>query len=135
MAGERHEASGTVLARKVIRPDIADGGSVLTVIDSADIRTEWDKVKGELADTRQPVRLNDAGASFNGGAIIGRRSANVCLAPWAIDKLKGAAMGDLSFSIHVVDHDNGWSLIIAEYDRIIGSLWLAYVRTDTLKAS
>lgn len=37
-------------------------------------------------------------------------------------------------SYRVIDHDNGWSLVLAQHGQIIGSVWLAYIRTETVPA-
>ena len=115
-----HEASGADLARPVERPDIEDAAEVFALIER-----------------REPVGLGtfDKGreSQFTGYVRLpSYKSGNAQLAEWALHVLKANIFADLRMDLQVVVHDNGWSLIIAEYSQIIGSIWLAYVRTESL---
>ena len=49
------------------------------------------------------------------------------------DALRRELFESLTVSFRAVTHaDRGYTLILAEYGEIIGSHWLAYVRTDSL---
>lgn len=129
----RHDESGAELGRPVARPDIVDARDVFTPTierHAVPLGTfEWEPWSGR--------RRSGGESAFNGYAVIEaaeypRSIVNVELAGWAIDVLKTRAMGDLRFTLRAIAHDNGWTLILAQYDRIIGSVWLAYVRTDTV---
>jgi len=117
-----HEKSGATLRKPIALPDVVafEGVATLTEeLEPIELGTVW---KG------QP-------SLFTGYAGLPEgRFANVRLTPEAENVLRDRAMGDLSFNLRVIDHGKGWALVTADYDRIIGSVWLAYVRTETLPA-
>jgi len=57
----------------------------------------------------------------------------VALRPDYLHRLVSSMFADLTISFRAISHaSTGYTLIIADYSEIIGSYWLAYVRTDTL---
>lgn len=53
---------------------------------------------------------------------------------WVMDCIKRHTIiiGGDRMSFEIVNHDNGHSLVIAQHGSIIGSVWLAYIRTDSI---
>lgn len=64
-----------------------------------------------------------------------RRSYDVTPSAAVIDAIRmgtiDCGMND-SFSFEVIDHGEGLALVVASHGLIIGSLWLAYIDTDSL---
>ena len=123
-----HEASVQRFAGAVTRPDIVDFAEVLT------INGPYVSPKNGDERRKKGIALNGRGAYISDWARLPgwRTGASVHPSDWVVRRLMDAAMEDLSMYFDVVSHENGWSLIIANYDQIIGSKWLAYVRTNTI---
>lgn len=50
-----------------------------------------------------------------------------------IEEIVKSLAVDGRFTFEIVDHDDGLSLVIVSYDQIIGSRWLARVKTTSVR--
>lgn len=71
------------------------------------------------------------------GPFCSRRdggSMAVSCADWVLSRIRERTIiiGNDRMSFEIVDHDNGYSLVIANHSQILGSVWLAYIRTDSI---
>lgn len=41
-------------------------------------------------------------------------------------------VSDSHIHFEVIDHENGWSLVVVSYNIIIGNRYLAYIKTDSI---
>jgi len=62
------------------------------------------------------------------------RYFSVSCADWVLSRIKESTIiiGGDTMSFHVIDHGNGWSLVVAQHGQILGSVWLAYIKTDSI---
>jgi hypothetical protein len=62
---------------------------------------------------------------------------SVRAADWVLSRIveRTIIIGGDTMSFEVIDHGNGWSLVTAHHGQICGSVWLAYIRTDTIPGS
>jgi hypothetical protein len=60
-------------------------------------------------------------------------SLSVIPADWIYSRIR-EGMLDIEDRVffEVVDHKNGWALVLAQYDGIVGSLWLAYITSASI---
>lgn len=87
--------------------------------------------KGEKHNRKHPDERMAVGpfCSRRDGASMAVRCAD-----WVLSRIKEGTIviGDDRMSFEIVDHDNGYSLVIAQHGQICGSVWLAYIRTDSI---
>jgi hypothetical protein len=64
----------------------------------------------------------------------GYRFFSVSCADWVLSRIRERTIiiGGDTMSFEVIDHRNGWSLVTAHHGQILGSVWLAYIRTDSV---
>lgn len=129
---ERTELEG--LAREVALPDVTS---------LADILNLESVTHGERDTAPQPTRVRPLMVGDDGpceldpfvwvelDGKLSRPSTWASPTKLATDALQGCF--GLTLNIHVIDHRNGWSLVTADYNRIIGGHWLAYVTTDSVR--
>ena len=62
------------------------------------------------------------------------RSFAVRCADWVLSRIRERTILVDNDRMHfeLVDHDNGYTLVVASHGQIIGSLYLAYIRTDSI---
>lgn len=68
--------------------------------------------------------------------ISGHASFDVKAAPWVIEAIKAntVLLPDDRMSFEVIPHDNGWALVLSKHSLVSGSVWLAYIKADTIPA-
>ena len=61
------------------------------------------------------------------------RSLSVIPADWVYSRIAENMINiDDRVTFELIGHDNGWALLVAHYNKILGSAWLAYIRTDSI---
>lgn len=62
------------------------------------------------------------------------RSFSVRCADWVLSRIRERTIiiGDDRMSFEISLHANGWALVTAHHSCIIGSVWLAYIRQETI---
>lgn len=55
-------------------------------------------------------------------------------ADWVLSRLRERTLiiPNDQMSFDMVSHDNGWTLVTAHHSSILSSVWLAYIRTDSI---
>ncbi len=61
-------------------------------------------------------------------------SLAVRCADWVMSRIRERTIiiGGDSMSFDLIDHDNGWTLVTAHHSSILSSVWLAYIKTDSI---
>ena len=150
----QHEASGRELAREIAQPHVTRFSEVFE--DSAPYNVMTGKSKHPFAPRTLTGRAiatelyDDCKAIMTGrdkprhtdktmqvGPYCQRRdggSFSVRCADWVLSRIAERTIivpGD-RMSFEIVDHENGWSLVVANHGSILGSVWLAYIKTDSI---
>lgn len=122
----KHEASGVELCRKILQPHVTTFAEVFPSFrpyDSRETCLQW------IVDGRDKMAVSSY-------CVIREphQSLNVTLADWILSRIRESMLlipNDRLF-FEIVNHDNGWSLVVVSHGVIIGSRWLAYIKTDSL---
>lgn len=151
----KHAESGASLMKDLANPNVRTFGECFDSFE------EWRLFDKKYKPTIEPVWItgraiatelyDDVKAIFRGerrnrhhpersmsvGPFCSRRdggSMAVKCSPWVIDAIKAKTIivPHDRMSFEIVDHDNGWSLVIAQHSQICGNVWLAYIRTETI---
>lgn len=157
MKSYKHEASGAELCRPIAQPHVTTFAECFP--DWAEWIFEPNKREVQKFQSRtisgQAIADNlyeDAVATMRGkkqpkhreqtmeiGPFLSfggydRPSLSVSPADWVLSRVRENTIivphDTMSFEIH--DHANGWSLVSAHHGQILGSVWLAYIRTDSI---
>jgi len=61
-------------------------------------------------------------------------SFSVSCADWVLSRLKERTISleNNSMFFEIISHDNGWSLVTCSHNLILGSVWIAYIRTNSI---
>ena len=104
----RHDPSGVELAKPVLLPDVEDFADLFEVTDKRGYYCALSKRKAGHASYRvRPTAITEEAVKEN--------------------MLEG-----LGIYFEAIEHGNGRTLIVATYEQIIGSRYLAYVKTGTV---
>lgn len=125
--GYKHEESGAVLYQGIALPDITDFNGLVEGFTRDKTARAGRRPTPTSALKVGPSVWIDGPEGFH----YGYGSVADCV-------LSAVAKRDIGLddrmTIKVIDHKNGWSLVTADYSTIIGSVWLAYVRSETVPA-
>lgn len=132
-----HKPSGMMLFSSVALHDAADLADVLSFTDEQErvgLGT-WDHgpIRGQgRRNKEEPAFDGYCSLPAFGFSVLG---APVQLSSAALEALKVHAFGDLSCSLQVIpwhERGEGWSLVVASWNEIIGGVWLAVVQTSSV---
>ena len=130
MEGEKHMTNKAGLARDVQFPEVDTFGELFESFTTdkanapADITLSREPETGRVGSLSAYIRM----PKYKAGYTRLRREFQ--------DALTANMLTHLTLSFAAISHaDVGRTLILAEYSEIIGSHWLAYVRTDSLPAA
>lgn len=130
-----HKASGATLAKPLMQPHVES---------FKDFFPRHSDYKDDGGPNGKTIRVGDGltGKEFDwriGPYCILRRngrcySLHVDLADCVLSRVRESMLPIENDTIYfeVVEHNNGWALVVANYNVIIGSHYLGYVRTDTV---
>ena len=151
----KHEASGVSLAKPIAQPHVTTFNEVF---DSAALYDS--KNGGHNFAPRYITAQNVAGNLYKDVSALFRnktpavshpdetmavgpycmyrdhynKSMSVSCADWVLSRIceRTIIIGDDRMSFELIDHDNGWTLVTANHSCILGSVWLAYIKTDSI---
>jgi hypothetical protein len=116
----KHQNSGFTLSRAVLEPFVEEFKHVFP---------EWSFDKDQIPSGRY------VGTNFVTSLAImdGRMPFYVRPAEWIYGALVRATI-DINdrISFNVIPHDNGWVLVTAHHDTILGDIWLAYIKAESV---
>ena len=119
-----HKASKRALSNPVAM-ETDDAADVFTVVEAkrgVGLGTFERRYGGQLKESR-----------FTGFCGLPRgRAASVELTPAAENVLRRGAIGDVTMALEVIEWPGEHSLVVAQYGQILGSVWVAFVRTSTV---
>ena len=123
--GHKHEASGAVLWKDLANPHVE------TFAECFSLHTFN---KDEAPAPRRIEGIGSCGPWCSRHAQDGRYSSlYVSAADWVLSRCKELlVVPEDQLYFQIIDHTNGWSLVTLQYNTIIGSRWLAYIRTDSI---
>lgn len=151
----KHEASGVTLYKEIAQPHVTTFQECFPAWAKYDVNAPDRKHQFEPRRiTGQALASNlydDAKAIMEGGrakrkhrdesmtlgpflSIRDGKSLSVSCADWVLSRVRERTIivpGD-TMSFEIVNHDNGWSLVTAQHSQILGSVWLAYIKTETI---
>lgn len=158
----KHEASGAVLPREIAQPNVTTfkecfedwkpyelmkhpspphafapryvtGQNIAGNLfkDGREILVEGKRPTQKHRDENMPV---GPFCSFSAREFENNRYFDVRCADWVLSRIKERTIviGDDRMSFEVIDHGNGWSLVVAKHSVICGSVWLAYIKTESV---
>lgn len=154
----KHEASGAELCRKVAQPHVATFAEcfpewALWVFEPNTRSAQ--KFQG-VQISGQAIAENlfrDAKAIMNGrkaarkhqdysmevGPFLSfrdyeRPALSVRVAEWVLSRIaeRTIIIPHDTMSFEIVEHENGWALVVARHSAILGDVWLAYIRADSI---
>lgn len=145
----KHEASGAFLYRELAQPHVETFSEVFEawkpyakgafepryISGQAIADNLWRDVKATMNGNHG--KRKHADQSMPVGPYCYRRdgdSLSVRCADWVLSRIRERTIiiGGDPMSFDLVDHDNGWTLVTAHHSSIVGSVWLAYIRTSTI---
>ena len=149
-----HEASGATLYKEIAQPNVTTFAEVFEDFAPYDVMDSKQKHQFEPRRiTGQAIGTNlfdDVKAIMNGrkckshpdhsmqvGPYCSRRdgdSFSVRCADWVLSRIRERTIivPNDRMSFELVDHDNGWTLVIVNHGQILGGVWLAYIKTDSI---
>lgn len=116
------------------RPDITGSDKKLLLPEVVDF-DELFKVTGEKQ--RWPFNATRKNTSKISSWLRFRHGKNIEVKP-SVEVLRAVRDNMLDLEerdeiyFEVIEHENGWALVIAQYNLIIGSHWIAYIDASTL---
>lgn len=125
-----HEKSGADLAQPIAQPHAEKFSDVFT--DYAPF------IQDGRSPFTPPILEHDKSRMRIGPYLHFREhkrpSLFVAVAGWVLSRLRERTViiDNDSIDFEIIDHRNGWSLVVAGHSLIIGSTYLAYIRTDSL---
>ena len=133
----RHPASGLTLRQSVMQPHVStfsEAFSAWAPYVSADPRFPLIWMNGEKAKGRKAERMAVSAYCLrrsDGGHLD---SLNVRPADWVLSRIREGMILVPNDRLHfeIVDHGNGWSLLVVNHGQILGSRWLAYIKTNSI---
>ena len=134
---------GFELAKPLLLPDVHDLGELVTVVRPWDYATMSHRGGVVPRPDLVPEPVDVDGSHLGPYMSIRRDGRTSGYAVVPTDTLVEALRGQLitwdgdpeRLGLKVIEHkERGRALVVVEYSRIIGSRWVAYVRTDTLPA-
>lgn len=95
----------------------------------------WKNVKATMRGEKHERKHHDE--SMQIGPFCSRRDGDslaVRCAGWVLSRIREGTIviGGDRMHFEIVDHDNGYSLVTAQHGQICGSVWLAYIKTDSI---
>jgi len=151
----KHEASGAQLYKEIAQPHVSRFAEVFTDFTLYDSKNQKHNFAPRYI-SGQNIAGNlykDCKAIFQNGKrqdkhqdermAVGPyctwrdkygQSLSVSCADWVLSRIleRTIIIGEDHMSFEIVEHDNGWTLITAHHSCIIGSVWLAYIKTESL---
>lgn len=120
-----HKASGASLYHAPLLPEVENWK------DLFEDQREWAFNGTNFPTMKGPHTIQQFGSYCNrrDGKSLTVKARQEILA--ALEKRMIYISNDRNY-FEIVDHESGWSLICCKYGQIIGSVWLAYVRTDSI---
>lgn len=126
----KHEASGTELLREIINPNAI---SLTDVFEDIKAYDDNNPPKSRIWETKNGIKIPVGPRCYFKGQ--GRKSLGVKCKYWVMEEIKKNMIPIENDSLYfeIISHDNGWSLIVISYNLILGSRWLAYVKTSSIE--
>lgn len=125
----KHQASGQELCRPMALPHLETFAELFTDAKPFDAKTSF-------SDVEIPGRSQKIGSYIcwrdNYQSSMSGRPADTVLSR-IVEGMIDVENDRTHFEL--VNHDNGWTLVLVSYGQILGSLWLAYIRTDSIPKS
>lgn len=129
----QHKASGAKLYQAPAFPQIDNFGDLFHVCSATKDEAKKPEPRKILLDNGKPSKMTV------GSFIMMRDGNSFYAAPkdCILSEVKRSMIiidyDELFFEI--IDHENGWSLVVVSYNQIIGTRWLAYIKTKSIPAN
>lgn len=155
----KHEASGATLSREIAQPHVSTFAECFTDWAPYDVCDSKRKHQFEPATITgqnvagnlfknvkdifqgKPRQIKHSDETMKIGPYLNmtgpdneHRSMSVRCADWVLSRIRERTIiiGGESMHFEIVVHDNGWALVIAQHGQICGSVWLAYIKVDSI---
>lgn len=123
-------------ARDVMKPGAPSPFQARQITGQAIATNLWNDVKATMRGDRRSRKHADYTMLVGPFCACSDldRYFNVSCADWVLSRIRERTIiiPHERMSFEVTPHDNGWALVTAQHSTICGSVWLAYIKTDSI---